>query len=55
MGQWIVDSFQKIFGLRRLEGSIVEKRKAVTLVCGRRTECDNIARILEREFAIDDN
>ena len=40
-------SFQKIFGLFGLEHHIVEKRKGVTLVHGRTTECEDRARILK--------
>ena len=50
VGQWIVGviSFQKIFGLYGLERHIVEKRWGVTLVHGRRTECEDRARILKQ-------
>ena len=56
--EWIMDgiSFQKIYGLCGLKGHIVEIRGGVTLVDGRtdgrRTECEDRARILETEFAI---
>ena len=53
-----VKSFQKIYGLCCLKGYIVEMRRGVTLVDGRRTtdngqrktECEDRARILETEF-----
>ena len=58
--EWIMDgiSFQKIYGLCGLKGHIVEIRRGVTLVDGRRTtdngqrktECEDRARILETEF-----
>ena len=56
--EWIMDgiSFQKIYGLCGLKGHIVEIRGGVTLVDGRTdgrtTECEDRARILETEFAI---
>ena len=50
-----VISFQKIFGLCGQEYHIVEIRRDVTLVHGRkddgRTECDDRARVLKAEFA----
>ena len=57
MGKWIVDviSFQKIFGLCDLKGHSGDKE--VCHACprttdnGRRTECEDRARILEAEFA----
>ena len=44
-GQWIVGviSFQKIFGLCGLRGHKVEIRWDVTIVDGRRTECEDRA------------
>ena len=51
-----VISFQKIFGLCALKCHIVEIWRDVTLVHGhtdgRTTECEDRARILETEFAI---
>ena len=55
MDEWIVDviSFQKIFGLCGLKCHIVEIWRDVTLVHTRTTtECEDSARILETEFAI---
>ena len=60
VGELVVDviSFQKIFGLCGLKCHIVEIWRDVTLVHdgrttdGRRTECEDRARILETEFAI---
>ena len=45
MDQWImgVISFQKIFGLSDLRGHKVEIRWDVTIVDGRRTECEDRA------------
>ena len=58
MDEWIVDdiSFQKIFGLCGLKCHIMEIWRDVTLEDddGQRTECEDRARILETEFAIDD-
>ena len=53
MGQRKVDviSFQKIFGLFGLNGHKVENWYDVTFVDGRRTECEDSARILDSEFA----
>ena len=54
--QWIVGvtSFQKIFGLCGLKCHIMEIWRDVTLEDEqRRTECEDRARILETEFAID--
>ena len=51
VGQWIVGviSFQKIFGLCGLKGHIVKIRWGVTLEDnGRRTECEDRARILKQ-------
>ena len=60
MDGWIVDviSFQKIFGLCGLKCHIVEIWRDVTLVhdgqrTDGRTECEDRARILETEFAIE--
>ena len=63
VGELIVDviSFQKIYGLCCLKGYIVEMRRGVTLVDGRRTtdngqrktECEDRARILETGFFVD--
>ena len=45
LGRWIVGviSFQKIFGLCGLRGHKVEIRWDVTIVDGRRTECEDRA------------
>ena len=54
MGELVVDviSFQKIFGLCGLKCHIVEIWRDVTLEDGQRTECEDRARILETELAI---
>ena len=58
MGELVVEviSFQKIFGLCGLKCHIMEISKGVTLedgrTDGRTTECEDRARILETEFAI---
>jgi len=59
VGELVVDviSFQKIFGLCGLKCHIMEIWRGVTLVDGQRTdgrtECEDRARILETEFAIE--
>ena len=52
MGQWIVGviSFQKIFSLCGLKGHLVEIRWDVTLEDSRRTECEDRARILNKNL-----
>ena len=50
VGDWIVDviNLQKIFGLNGLKGHIMEIRRSVTLVDGRRTDGRNLK--IELEF-----
>ena len=58
VGELVVDviSFQKIFGLCGLKCHIMEIWRGVTLVHGRtdgrKTKCEDRARILHAEFAI---
>ena len=58
MAEWIVDviSFQKIFGLFGLKGHIMEIRRGVTFMDGRRTDGQRNVKIglefCEAEYAI---